>query len=289
MPELPEVQTILIGLRAALEGRRIISTEVRNDLRWPVPDDLSIRADGKKIRSSSRLGKYMMIALVRGPTLLIHLGMSGRIRITPQKRKRASYTPMRHEHVTLTLDNGTSIGLVDPRRFGCFLIIDAGKEREHPLLRALGADPLLPGFDASYLIEKLATKRSPIKTVLLDQRVVAGLGNIYVSEILFRARINPERRAASLDPEEIARIAEVTPGVLEEAIGAGGSTLRDYVDSEGNPGAFQELHQVYGREGQPCPSCPGYPACNGIRRVVQSGRSSFYCPRLQPPLSLEDA
>ncbi len=224
MPELPEVQTILIGLRAALEGRRIISTEVRNDLRWPVPDDLSIRADGKKIRSSSRLGKYMMIALVRGPTLLIHLGMSGRIRITPQKRKRASYTPMRHEHVTLTLDNGTSIGLVDPRRFGCFLIIDAGKEREHPLLRALGADPLLPGFDASYLIEKLANKRSPIKTVLLDQRVVAGLGNIYVSEILFRARINPERRAASLDPEEIARIAEVTPGVLEEAIGAGGST-----------------------------------------------------------------
>ncbi|NVN06155.1 bifunctional DNA-formamidopyrimidine glycosylase/DNA-(apurinic or apyrimidinic site) lyase [Asaia spathodeae] len=289
MPELPEVETILIGLRAALDGRRIISTEVRSDLRWPVPDDLSIRADGKKIRAATRLGKYMLIALMRGPTLLIHLGMSGRIRITHSRRKGAAYLPLRHEHVTLTLDDGTRVGLVDPRRFGCFLLLDSGREREHPLLAKLGADPLLPGFDAPYLVARLMGKRSPIKTMLLDQHVVAGLGNIYVSEILFRARINPERRAASLVVDEVTRIAEVTPAVLREAIGAGGSTLRDYVDSEGKPGAFQELHQVYGREGEPCPECPGYPACHGIRRVVQAGRSSFYCPRLQPPLSLEDA
>ncbi|WP_025885972.1 bifunctional DNA-formamidopyrimidine glycosylase/DNA-(apurinic or apyrimidinic site) lyase [Asaia prunellae] len=289
MPELPEVETILIGLRSALAGRRVITSEIRNDLRWPVPDDLSIRADGKKIRSATRLGKYMLVGLVHGPTILIHLGMSGRIRISRPERKKAAYKPMLHEHVTLTLDDSTRIGLVDPRRFGCFLLLDAGREKEHPLLSRLGADPLLPGFDAAYLIGKLKNKRSPIKTMLLDQHVVAGLGNIYVSEILFRARINPERRALSLSEEEITRIARITPAVLEEAIRAGGSTLRDYVDSEGKPGAFQELHQVYGREGEPCPDCPGYPACHGIRRISQSGRSSFYCPRLQPPLSLEDA
>ncbi|WP_122039516.1 bifunctional DNA-formamidopyrimidine glycosylase/DNA-(apurinic or apyrimidinic site) lyase [Asaia bogorensis] len=289
MPELPEVETILNGLRSALAGRRIISTEVRHDLRWPVPDDLSIRADGKKIRDAMRLGKYMLITLMRGPTLLIHLGMSGRIRITPGSAKGRAYQPQRHEHVTLRLDNGTHIGLVDPRRFGCFLLADAGREREHPLLRQLGADPLQPGFDAAYLQEKLHRKRAPIKTALLDQHVVAGLGNIYVCEILYRAGIHPERLASSLDETQIARIAEITPAVLREAIGAGGSTLRDYVDAEGKKGAFQDLHQVYGREGEPCPECPGFPACGGIRRLVQAGRSSFYCPRRQLPLSLEDA
>ncbi|GBQ84343.1 bifunctional DNA-formamidopyrimidine glycosylase/DNA-(apurinic or apyrimidinic site) lyase [Asaia krungthepensis] len=287
MPELPEVETILNGLRAALAGRRIIRTEIRNDLRWPVPDDLSIRADGKKIRGARRLGKYMLISLVRGPTLLIHLGMSGRIRITPGPEQ--DYEPLRHEHVTLRLDNGTHIGLVDPRRFGCFLLADSGRERDHALLRALGADPLEPEFDAAYLHARLHRKRSPIKTALLDQHVVAGLGNIYVSEILFRSGVHPERLASSLTPGEIGKLAEVTPAVLLEAINAGGSTLRDYVDADGNPGAFQDLHQVYGREGQPCPECPGYPACAGIRRLVQAGRSSFYCPRRQPPLSLEDA
>jgi len=286
MPELPEVETILNGLQSALAGRRIISTQARRGLRWPVPDDLSIRADGKKIRAASRIGKYILIALMRGPTILIHLGMSGRIRITAG---RARYQPQKHEHVTLTLDNGTRIGLVDPRRFGCFLLLESGREREHPLLRALGTDPLEQDFDARYLSDKLGRKRAPIKTALLDQHVVAGLGNIYVCEILYRAHINPERLALSLHQEEIERLAAVTPDVLREAIGAGGSTLRDYVDAQGKPGAFQELHRVYGREGEPCPDCPGYPACAGIRRLVQSGRSSYYCPRLQPPLSLEDA
>lgn len=289
MPELPEVQTILNGLSAALAGRRIISTEVRRDLRWPVPDDLSIRADGKKIGATTRLGKYMLISLMRGPTLLIHLGMSGRIRITPKPEKGPAYRPVTHEHVSILLDNGTHIGLVDPRRFGCLLLADAGRERGHILLRSLGADPLGSEFDAAYLYAKLNRKRAPIKTALLDQHVIAGLGNIYVCEILYRAAIHPQRLASSLSMDEIALIARVTPEVLREAIGAGGSTLRDYVDAEGKPGAFQDLHRVYGREGEPCPECPGYPACGGIRRVVQSGRSSYFCPRRQPPLSLEDA
>lgn len=289
MPELPEVETILNGLSAALAGRRIISTEVRRDLRWPVPDDLSIRADGKKIRGATRLGKYMLIALMRGPTLLIHLGMSGRIRITPRATLGRAYEPLVHEHVTILLDNGTHVGLVDPRRFGCLLLADSGRERDHALLKTLGADPLGPDFTEAYLYARLNRKRAPIKTALLDQHVVAGLGNIYVCEILYRAAIHPQRLALSLSLDEISQIARITPEVLREAIGAGGSTLRDYVDAEGRPGAFQDLHLVYGREGEPCPECPGYPACGGIRRVVQSGRSSFFCPRRQPPLSLEDA
>ncbi|GBQ15339.1 formamidopyrimidine-DNA glycosylase [Swaminathania salitolerans LMG 21291] len=254
-----------------------------------MPDDLSIRADGKRVREVTRLGKYLLVGLVRGPTLLIHLGMSGRIRITPGAEARAGYTPLRHEHVTLTFDDSSRVGLVDPRRFGCFLLLDGGRELAHPLLRDLGTDPLESGFDAAHLVAQLRGKRGPIKITLLDQRVVAGLGNIYVSEILYRARIHPERVSASLTVEEVTRLAEIIPAVLREAIEAGGSTLRDYVDAQGRPGAFQHLHKVYAREGQPCPECPGYPACGGIRRIVQAGRSGFFCPRLQPPLSLLDA
>src|SRR5208283_3093185 len=186
-----------------------------------------------------------------------------------------------HDHVVLTLDDGTVIRFNDARRFGTLDYVRRGEEYRHPLLAGLGPEPLEPGFDGAYLTAKLAGKLTPIKAALLDQRIVAGLGNIYVCEALFRARISPLRLAYTVPGVRAARLVPAIKATLTEAIKAGGSSLRDYVQPDGELGYFQHAWKVYGREGEPCEACPGPPDCAGIRRIVQSGRSTFYCARLQ--------
>lgn len=278
MPELPEVETVMRTLRGALDGQVIARIVLnRADLRWPVPADLPELAQGRRILSFRRRGKYILMRLDGGTSVLLHLGMSGRIHVEP----RGTNTARKHEHVVIETTDGVRAGLVDPRRFGAVLSMRTEEEDAHPLLAGLGVEPLGPDFGAARLAGCLAGRRSPIKTALLDQKLIAGLGNIYVCEALFRAGVHPETRADTLLPSGIARLAEAIPAVLEEAIASGGSTLRDYVRPDGEKGGFQELHRVYGREGEPCPACPGPPGCGGVRRLVQSGRSSFFCPLRQ--------
>jgi formamidopyrimidine-DNA glycosylase len=278
MPELPEVETVMRGLRARLEGRVIARARIgRPDLRWPLPEGLGQRLTGARVTGFRRRAKYILMRLDRGESLLIHLGMSGRMLIAPD----SDAEPVAHEHVSLHTDDGWRVGFVDPRRFGSLDLVASDAEDAHRLLAGLGPEPLGEAFDASMLSAVLAGKRTPIKAALLDQRLVAGLGNIYVCEALFRARISPLRRADSVAGARAARLVPAIKAVLTEAIAAGGSSLRDYVQPDGELGYFQHAWRVYGREGKACEACPGPPACPGIARVVQSGRGSFYCPRLQ--------
>lgn len=211
------------------------------------------------------------------PTVLLHLGMSGRINIGKAGQNE---TP-KHEHLLIETEDGTRIGFVDPRRFGGLDLLDPAAEDSHKLLAELGPEPLSKDFGAAHLAEALAGRNTPIKAALLDQHNVAGLGNIYVSEALFRAGISPERRAGDVTRAEITKLVREIRATLTEAIAAGGSTLRDYVKPDGELGYFQHSFKVYGREGEPCERCPGPPGCLGIARIVQSGRSSFYCPQTQ--------
>ncbi|WP_367160056.1 bifunctional DNA-formamidopyrimidine glycosylase/DNA-(apurinic or apyrimidinic site) lyase [Kozakia baliensis] len=285
MPELPEVETVMRGMRAALEGQTISRVELRRaDLRWPIPPELPGVLTGATILSLKRRGKYILIRVSGDQSVLLHLGMTGRVRLEPLDNRAA----LPHEHVIIETDSGIRLGLIDPRRFGALGLVPTIEEENHPLLAEIGAEPLDKNFNAKRLTEILAGRKTSVKTALLDQRLIAGLGNIYVCEALFRAEIHPERPVGSLSPKAIAALAKIIPEVLNEAIAAGGSSLRDYVDAEGNKGGFQELHQVYGREGEPCPVCPGPPVCFGIRRITQSARSSFYCPRRQLPVSLDE-
>ena len=278
MPELPEVETVLRGLRARLEGRVIARARVgRPDLRWPLPEGLGQRLTGARVLGFRRRAKYILMRLDRGESLLVHLGMSGRMLIAPDD----DAAPAAHEHVTLTTDDGWRVGFVDPRRFGSMDLVPTAAEDSHRLLAGLGPEPLDAGFDAAFLSAALRGRRTPIKAALLDQRMVAGLGNIYVCEALFRARVSPQRLADSVAGARAARLVPAITSVLTDAIAAGGSSLRDYVQPDGELGYFQHAWQVYGREGERCATCPGPPACAGIARVVQSGRSTFYCPRLQ--------
>jgi len=278
MPELPEVETVMRGLRQRLEGRVIVSaTAHRPDLRWPLPANLQHRLTGARITSFRRRGKYILMRLAGGDSVLLHLGMSGRIVLTPLRPNM----PTPHEHLVLETDEGWRLGFVDPRRFGSVDLVPTPDEGKHKLLAGLGPEPLDPAFTPALLSASLAGKRTPIKAALLDQKVVAGLGNIYVCEALFRARLSPLRSAHTIPGIRAARLVPAIKETLQDAIAAGGSSLRDYVQPDGELGYFQHAWKVYGREGEPCDRCPGRPTCPGIRRITQSGRSTFYCPRTQ--------
>ncbi len=278
MPELPEVETVMRGLSARLLGRVIRVGQVhRPDLRWPMPPNLASVLTGANVTSFRRRAKYILMRLQDRPSVLIHLGMSGRMNISPSGRNDI---PL-HEHVTLETDDGWRIGFVDPRRFGSVDLVQAAAEDAHRLLAGLGPEPLDSSFNAAHLAARLHGRATPIKAALLDQSNVAGLGNIYVCEALFRSGISPERHAGDVSKAAITRLTREIKATLLEAIEAGGSTLRDYVQPDGELGYFQHAFKVYGRTGEPCAQCPGPPKCAGIARIVQSGRSSFYCPRLQ--------
>lgn len=274
MPELPEVETIRRGLALRISGRRIVSAELRRpDLRRPFPPLLAERLAGARIGTLARRGKYILIEIDDDGTLLLHLGMSGRITAS-----NGSDAEARHDHVVLRLDDGTTVRLNDPRRFGTLDYMRRGEEAAHPLLAGLGPEPLEPGFDGAWLSRALAGRLTPIKSALLDQRIVAGLGNIYVCEALYRAGISPRRLAASVTGSRAARLAAAIRAVLDEAIAAGGSSLRDYVQANGELGYFQHRWAVYGKEGEPCPGCT---CAEGVRRIVQAGRSTFFCAKRQ--------
>jgi len=274
MPELPEVETIRRGLALRISGRRIVRAELRRaDLRRPFPPMLAERLTGARIGALSRRGKYLLIELDETGLLLLHLGMSGRITAAGLDVPAA-----KHDHVILTLDDGTVVRFNDPRRFGLIDYLVRGTEAAHALLAGMGPEPLEPGFDGAYLEQALAGKLTTIKAALLDQKIVAGLGNIYVCEALYRARLSPRRLALTVMGARAARLAAAIRDVLGEAIAAGGSSLRDYVQASGELGYFQHRWAVYGREGEPCPGCT---CAEGVRRIVQSGRSTFFCAKRQ--------
>ena len=278
MPELPEVETVMRGLRARLEGRRIVHAQVnRPDLRWPFPEGLVARLTGAEVLGFRRRAKYILMRISGGDSVLIHLGMSGRIVLTPGLPNAETV----HEHLVITVDDGWRVGFVDPRRFGSIDLVATVDEDAHRLLAGMGPEPLDDTFSAATLNEALAGKRTPIKAALLDQRLVAGLGNIYVCEALFRSRISPVRSAHTVPGARAARLVPAIKATLTEAIAAGGSSLRDYVQPDGELGYFQHAWKVYGREGERCEECTVETGCMGVRRIVQSGRSTFYCGRLQ--------
>ncbi len=265
MPELPEVETVMRGMAARLAGRRLVRVAVhRADLRWPLPPGLERRLTGAEVLGFRRRGKYILMRLSGGDSLLLHLGMSGRIVIG----RAGTNTVTPHEHFVVETDDGWRVGLVDPRRFGFVDLVPTAAEDRHRLLAGLGPEPLEAGFTPAVLSAALAGKRTSIKAALMDQGVVAGLGNIYVCEALFRAGISPFRVAATVPGVRAERLVSAIRATLTEAIAAGGSSLRDYAQPNGELGYFQHAWKVYGREGEACERCPGAP-CLGIRRVVQ--------------------
>lgn len=282
MPELPEVETVRRGLVPAMEGAVITSVQVnRPDLRWPFPENMAARLTGQRVTALRRRSKYILADLSGGESLLIHLGMSGRMTVSGDPLGQFHHdhpTPQKHDHVVFDMDNGACITFNDPRRFGAMDLMDTAAADTHPLLAKLGPEPLGNAFDESYLADALKTRNTPIKSALLDQRIVAGLGNIYVCEALYRAGISPKRRARNISSARAAALVPIIRDVLRDAIRAGGSSLRDFRQADGELGYFQHSFDVYDREGQPCRT----PGCtNTIHRIVQSGRSSFYCPSCQ--------
>ena len=337
MPELPEVETVRRGLAPIMEGRRIAGVELRRaDLRWPFPPGMAERLTGARVLALRRRSKYILADLNTGETLLVHLGMSGRLlisapspspipspqgegeppggevaamsgavapvgeaqrstpaapspvareeggavapRVAPGVFFHVHPAPAKHDHVILDLEGGARVIFNDARRFGAMDLMDTVRAEAHWLLAGLGPEPLGNGFHEDYLVARLRGRATPIKAALLDQRVVAGLGNIYVCEALFRSGIAPWRKAGRIAAARAAALVPAIRTVLDEAIAAGGSSLRDYRQAGGELGYFQHAFRVYGREGGPCIA----PGCNGVvRRMVQGGRSSFWCPRCQ--------
>jgi formamidopyrimidine-DNA glycosylase len=281
MPELPEVETVRRGLAPLMEGRRIERADVnRPDLRWPLPPTLAETLTGARVERLRRRSKYILADLDRGQTVILHLGMSGRILVSgavlgdfalPQAAAD------KHDHVVLHIEGGARVTFNDARRFGMIDIAPTEAVEAHWLLTGIGPEPLGNGFDEGYLAGVLKGRATPVKAALLDQRLIAGLGNIYVSEVLHRAGIHPARAAGRISSARAASMVPIIRQVLDEAIAAGGSTLRDYRQADGELGYFQHAFRVYGREGEPCPNGCGHT----IRRIVQSGRSSFYCPSCQ--------
>ncbi|HET8613144.1 MAG TPA: bifunctional DNA-formamidopyrimidine glycosylase/DNA-(apurinic or apyrimidinic site) lyase [Sphingomonas sp.] len=269
MPELPEVETTVRGLASVLDGRVIARVEPRRaDLRRAFPPDLRQRLTGARVIGLGRRAKYGLIGTDRGDTMIFHLGMSGRWRIDPE-----AIGP--HDHLLIETEEGRRLSLADPRRFGSVDLVETAHLAEWPPFAALGPEPLGPDFDADGLKAALAGRIAPIKTMLLDQRIVAGLGNIYVCEALNIARIAPTRPAGTLSRARLAVLVEAIRAVLAEAIEAGGSTLRDYARPDGELGYFSKRFRVYGREGEACP-------CGGVvRRRVDGGRSTFHCAKCQ--------
>ena len=275
LPELPEVETVMRGLMPVMVGQTITHAIVRREgLRRPFPDHFGKRLTGVRVEGMQRRAKYILMSLDSGETLLVHLGMSGRVLID----ESGALLPGKHDHVVLEMANGVDIIFNDPRRFGALDLIETVTLSRHKLLATLGPEPLGNRFNADYFSAKLSGRKSPIKSAMLDQRIVAGLGNIYVCEALWRAGIAPQSRSGALTPAQLAGLAAHIRDVLTEAIEAGGSSLKDYRQANGELGYFQHSFAVYGREGELCAK----PCCGGsIHRVTQSGRSSFYCAACQ--------
>ncbi|MBT8153240.1 bifunctional DNA-formamidopyrimidine glycosylase/DNA-(apurinic or apyrimidinic site) lyase [Epibacterium ulvae] len=282
MPELPEVETVMRGLAPSMEGAVISTAQInRPDLRWPFPDNMSERLTGARVLALRRRSKYILAELDRGETLLVHLGMSGRMTVSGDPLGQFVHdhpAHQKHDHVVFDMDNGARVTFNDPRRFGAMDLIATDGVEDHKLLAVLGPEPLGNSFDENYLIEALKTRNTPIKSALLDQGIIAGLGNIYVCETLFRCEISPKRKARELAKTQIASLVPVIREVLQGAIKAGGSSLKDFRQANGELGYFQHSFDVYGREGEPCrrEKCEGE-----ITRMTQSGRSTFYCSQCQ--------
>jgi formamidopyrimidine-DNA glycosylase len=298
MPELPEVETVRRGLEPAMEGARFVKVVLnRGDLRWPLAADFRGRLEGATVTGIGRRAKYLLADLSSGDVLIMHLGMSGSFHVFFEKARRGTgehvdnyyYYNKRsqhvaHDHVIFHMSSGAVVTFNDPRRFGAMKIVPRAKLDDEPLLKGLGPEPLGNAFDAATLAHALKGKKTSLKAALLDQRVVAGLGNIYVCEALHRARVSPKRLASTVAtrrgaPNDRAeRLVEGIKVVLNEAIKAGGSSLRDHKRTNGELGMFQHHFRVYDREGGKCPT----PGCGGtVRRIVQNGRSTFYCPSCQ--------
>jgi formamidopyrimidine-DNA glycosylase len=292
MPELPEVETVRRGLQPVMEGERIVKAEARRkDLRFPFQKDFVARLTGQTVTSLGRRAKYLMADLASGDVLLMHLGMSGSFRVitdedtkTPGEFHHPRSGDRAHDHVVFHMSSGAAIVFNDPRRFGYMKIIARRALDDEPLLSGLGPEPLGNEFDAAMLARSCANKKTSLKAALLDQRVVAGLGNIYVCEALFRSHLSPRRLAATLatkkaEPTDHAkRLVDAIHAVLNQAIKAGGSSLRDHRQTSGELGYFQHSFQVYDREGEKCQTA----GCSGIvRRFTQNGRSTFWCPKCQ--------
>ncbi len=282
MPELPEVETVRRGLEPVMTERRIERAIVRRpDLRWPFPERMAERLTGAKVLRLRRRAKYILADLDSGETLLIHLGMSGRMLIQGDSQGvfHQPISPLeKHDHVVFEMDGDVRVVFNDPRRFGAMDLMETSREAEHPLLAKLGPEPLGNAFDAVYLAEAFHSKRSPVKSALLDQRIVAGLGNIYVCEALWHAGISPKRLAGRISVPRIDELTSAIRAVLEAAITAGGSSLKDFRQADGELGYFQHTFVAYDREGEACKR----DACGGsIGRIVQSGRSTFYCRTCQ--------
>ena len=286
MPELPEVETVRCGLVPAMEGLRITRAEIRRpDLRWPFPPDMGARLTGARVMQLRRRSKYLLADLDRGDSLIIHLGMSGRMVISglaavhvPGQFHFDHPAAEKHDHVVLHMESGARITFNDPRRFGAMDLCATDALEGHRLLAGIGPEPLGNDFHAGYLAARLHGRRTPVKAALLDQRIVAGLGNIYVCEALFRAGIHPARASGRIGRARIEALTEAIRDTLRAAIEAGGSSLRDYRQANGELGYFQHSFRVYGRAGGACASVD---CRDTVRRIVQSGRSSFYCPSCQ--------
>jgi formamidopyrimidine-DNA glycosylase len=292
MPELPEVETVRRGLAPVMEGARFEKVEARRgDLRWPLPKDFVRRLEGQTVTGLGRRAKYILADLSSGEVLLMHLGMSGSFRVakagaeeTPGDFHHERSKAAAHDHIVFHMSNGGVATFNDPRRFGCMKIVARDRLDDEPLLRALGPEPLGNAFDAAMLASACAGKQTSLKAALLDQRVVAGLGNIYVCEALHRSHLSPKRKASTIADrrgapnERSIALVDAIRTVLNDAIKAGGSSLRDHRQTDGELGYFQHSFRVYDREGEPCPTR----GCGGIvRRIVQAGRSTFHCPVCQ--------
>ncbi|SFJ12792.1 bifunctional DNA-formamidopyrimidine glycosylase/DNA-(apurinic or apyrimidinic site) lyase [Jannaschia pohangensis] len=282
MPELPEVETVRRGLTPALEGARLIRVDVnRADLRWPFPERMAERMTGARITGLGRRSKYLLLHLDRGETLIVHLGMSGRMVVDDAQPGLFHYPHgwlPQHDHVLFHTDRGARVVFNDARRFGAMDLHPTESLEQHWLIEKLGPEPLGNAFNEAHLIAAFRGRNTPVKSALLDQRIVAGLGNIYVSEALHRAGIAPTRKAGRIAAGRVAALVPIIREVLAEAIAAGGSSLQDHRQADGNLGYFQHSFRVYDREGHPCAG----DGCDGsIRRIVQSGRSTFYCATCQ--------
>jgi formamidopyrimidine-DNA glycosylase len=292
MPELPEVETVRRGLAPAMEGARFVDVVAhRGDLRWPLPKDFVQRIKGKTVTGLGRRAKYLLADLSSGEVLVMHLGMSGSFRVSqaggetkPGRYYHERAQDLTHDHVVFVMSSGATVRFNDPRRFGSMKLVSRARLDQEPLLRELGPEPLGNEFDAAMLAQACAGKKTSLKAALLDQTVVAGLGNIYVCEALNRALLSPRRRASTIadrsgQPNQRAeKLVTAIKTVLNDAIAAGGSSLRDHRRTDGSLGDFQHNFRVYDREGEKCPTsgCPGT-----IRRIVQNGRSTFFCPICQ--------
>ncbi len=280
MPELPEVETVKNGLAPHMTGRTITKIDVRREgLRVPFPAKLSEKLKSCTVESLNRRAKYILIHFSGDKVMVLHLGMSGRITIVHHMK---GYKPLKHDHLIMLLSDGGGVVFNDPRRFGLVYLLDEKNWQNHPAFKDIGPEPLSNDFSAPVLLEKLKGKKTPIKVALLDQHVVAGVGNIYASEALHMAGIDPAKSASDLKPAATEKLVVAIRKVLQKAIAAGGSTLKDYRKSDGELGYFQHSFSVYGRDGEPCLTCPpGGKKKHSIQKIVQGGRATYFCPKCQ--------